>query len=298
MGPTSHLPELAPDVLPENTLASFEQAILEGAEGLEFDVAVSADGVVVVIHDDELNRNVAGADREGNDLGRVGDHDFVDLKNLDVGNGHYIPSLHEVLDMVSDYNFSRETPLIINIELKGDDCVERTYETIMEYVERGDLRKEDFVFNTFKWERLQQMRELDPEVKLVPNIKTSVLFGSDNVEMPGFFVAPELPCDEAGLAQIQWLHDEIGCHAFDCVVYDIRPELADLCARNGIGLYASPSSCREGITDISPYVQGFLTFGRDLPALYLKADDAAETVRLVDHLLAQDVALQAPQFTL
>ncbi|KAJ3503150.1 hypothetical protein NLJ89_g8560 [Agrocybe chaxingu] len=41
---------------PENTLASFEAAIRDGAEGIESDVHVSADNVVVMFHDPELGR--------------------------------------------------------------------------------------------------------------------------------------------------------------------------------------------------------------------------------------------------
>ncbi|KAF9478389.1 PLC-like phosphodiesterase [Pholiota conissans] len=41
---------------PENTLASFEAAMRDGAEGIESDVHVSADGVVVMFHDPVLDR--------------------------------------------------------------------------------------------------------------------------------------------------------------------------------------------------------------------------------------------------
>lgn len=50
-------------VAPENTLAAFSQAIRDGADGIEFDVHLSSDGIAVVIHDDTLNRTglVSGA---------------------------------------------------------------------------------------------------------------------------------------------------------------------------------------------------------------------------------------------
>jgi len=41
---------------PENTLASFEAAIRDGAEGIESDVHVSRDGVLVMFHDPSLER--------------------------------------------------------------------------------------------------------------------------------------------------------------------------------------------------------------------------------------------------
>ena len=36
---------------PENTFAAFQKAIEDGAEGIEFDVRLSKDGVPVVFHD-------------------------------------------------------------------------------------------------------------------------------------------------------------------------------------------------------------------------------------------------------
>ncbi len=50
----------------ENTRAAFEQALLDGADGIETDVHLSADGVVVCHHDDTLGRtsNGAGSVRE------------------------------------------------------------------------------------------------------------------------------------------------------------------------------------------------------------------------------------------
>lgn len=43
-------------VAPENSIAAFEAAIAAGADGIEFDVRLSRDGVPVIIHDDTLQR--------------------------------------------------------------------------------------------------------------------------------------------------------------------------------------------------------------------------------------------------
>ena len=44
---------------PENTLAAFSRAILDGADGIEFDVRLSRDGVPMVIHDSSLKRTAS-----------------------------------------------------------------------------------------------------------------------------------------------------------------------------------------------------------------------------------------------
>jgi len=44
---------------PENTLAAFRLAIAQGADGLECDLRMSADGVIVISHDDSLQRTHA-----------------------------------------------------------------------------------------------------------------------------------------------------------------------------------------------------------------------------------------------
>ena len=282
MGPTSQLKKIPDALFPENTLASFDHAIKNGADGIELDVSVTKDGQVVAIHDDELNRHIAGADRAGNDWGMVYDYNLSELENFDVGHGQRIPALRDVLDLICTYNpqyrMRNGDNLKINIELKGADCVEKTYATVMEYVNAGLLDKEDFIFNTFQWDRLAALRAIDPEILLVPNVRSATLFGEHNVEMPGFKVKNGAKHDPAGLQKLQELHDRIGCHAFDCVIYDVRDELLDLCAQNGIGLYASPSSYRANSSKVEKHLELLIDRASDLPAIYFKADDVTEIV--------------------
>ncbi len=65
-------------VAPENTLAAFERALLDGADGLEFDVRLARDGVPVVIHDATLRRT-AGVD------GSIATLSSTELAAIDVG---------------------------------------------------------------------------------------------------------------------------------------------------------------------------------------------------------------------
>ncbi len=63
---------------PENTLVSFDLALRQGADGVEFDVQLSSDGVPLVIHDARLDRTTSGS-------GRVSEHRASVLHRLDAG---------------------------------------------------------------------------------------------------------------------------------------------------------------------------------------------------------------------
>ena len=63
---------------PENTVAAFDHGIAHGAEGLEFDVHLSKDGIVVVHHDETLERTTNGR-------GRIADFTADELARIDAG---------------------------------------------------------------------------------------------------------------------------------------------------------------------------------------------------------------------
>jgi glycerophosphoryl diester phosphodiesterase len=79
--------------VPENTLAAFRRAMLEGAEVIEIDLRASKDGQVVVMHDPSVDRTTNGS-------GKVSEMYWVDLARLDAGGGERIPTFAEVLDLV------------------------------------------------------------------------------------------------------------------------------------------------------------------------------------------------------
>ena len=97
---------------PENTLPAFQLALQMGADGVELDVQRTADGQVVAIHDETINRT-------SNGFGRVVDQTLEHLRQCDFSNRFAgrrnvkIPTLREVLDLF------RGTSVTINIELKN-----------------------------------------------------------------------------------------------------------------------------------------------------------------------------------
>ena len=103
---------------PENTIESFAQAVSLGADAIEFDVHLSADGVVVVHHDATVERTTDGH-------GAIDRLTFDALRQFDAGanfttdggrtfpyrdKGHRIPSLDEVVEAFP------ATPLLIEIK--------------------------------------------------------------------------------------------------------------------------------------------------------------------------------------
>ena len=85
----------SPATSAENTLASFQEALHAGVDGLEFDIRASADGVLVVLHDRELDRTTSLS-------GNVDELPFSTIKTADAGNGQRIPTFEEVLELASD----------------------------------------------------------------------------------------------------------------------------------------------------------------------------------------------------
>jgi glycerophosphoryl diester phosphodiesterase len=85
---------------PENTLAAFRMAAEKGAPAIEFDVKLTRDGRVIVIHDQTVDRTSDGR----GDVRRLS---FTDLRALEAGawfseknRGEKIPTLDEVFEEV------------------------------------------------------------------------------------------------------------------------------------------------------------------------------------------------------
>jgi glycerophosphoryl diester phosphodiesterase len=97
---------------PENTFAAFNQAVALGARAIEFDVMLSAEGELVVFHDETLNRT-------SNGQGAVIDASTSYITSLDAGTwfaaqfqGETIPTLSDVLQWLLVHQIQA------NVELK------------------------------------------------------------------------------------------------------------------------------------------------------------------------------------
>lgn len=107
-------------IAPENTIVGFQEGFWAGADVLEFDVHLTADGHLVVIHDDEVDRTTDGT-------GLVRETTLQEIKQFDAGyeftddggetypyrgHGITVPTLEEV------YQAFPEAP--VNVEIKED----------------------------------------------------------------------------------------------------------------------------------------------------------------------------------
>ncbi len=142
---------------PENTLAAFALAIEQGADAIELDAKLSADGHAVVIHDLTVDRTTGMQ-------GSVREMTLAKLRALDAGSffspkfhGEKIPLLEEVFE-----SFGRRT--FINVELSNHETPDdNLVETVCMLVKKFNLQKR-ILFSSFHPRSLAKARGLLPEV--------------------------------------------------------------------------------------------------------------------------------------
>ncbi len=177
----------ARSLAPENTLAAARKAYEAGADMWELDVAVTADGQLVVLHDDTLERtsNVKQVYPERRPWA-VNDFTLDELHGLDFGSwfnqtdpfkqiqagavseqdrqsyvGEKIPTLEEAL------TFTRDNHWRVNVEIKdatgtpGDAFVVQKTIDLIHTLGMTD----SVIISSFNHAYLAQTRALDPEIK-------------------------------------------------------------------------------------------------------------------------------------
>ena len=75
---------------PENTMAAFQNAIVLGVDWLEFDVQRTQDNLLVVFHDETVDRTTNGS-------GPVSEMTLEQIQALDAGNGEKVPTFEQVI---------------------------------------------------------------------------------------------------------------------------------------------------------------------------------------------------------
>ena len=145
---------------PQNTLAAFLMAAEMGADGVELDVHLSADGEAVVIHDDTVDATTDGH-------GRVSRMTMSEIASLDAGSwfdprfaGQRIPTLAQVFELLGPR-------LLINVEIKvelGHHPFAHEAE-VVRLIEDHHL-VDRVVVSSFTPSALRRVRKLNPHIPL------------------------------------------------------------------------------------------------------------------------------------
>jgi glycerophosphoryl diester phosphodiesterase len=144
---------------PENTLAAFELAVQQGMPAIELDAKLTADGQVVVIHDQSVDRTTDGT-------GLVRNMPLSELRTLDAGShfdisfqGEGIPTLSDVFEAVGQR-------ILINIELTNYASIfDSLSEKVVHLVRHHNLVGR-VMFSSFNPFALTRARRLEPEIPL------------------------------------------------------------------------------------------------------------------------------------
>ena len=143
---------------PENTLASFYKAIELGAQGIETDLQKTKDGVIVLFHDNVL-------DKKSDKKGAVVDYTWAELREADVGSwfspeykGERLISFEQFLI------FFGRRDLLFDFELKSV-FIESEIREIIRLVDEYDARKKTTI-TSFVFGNLKTTRDVDRNIRI------------------------------------------------------------------------------------------------------------------------------------
>ncbi|WP_433834871.1 glycerophosphodiester phosphodiesterase [Flavobacterium anhuiense] len=154
---------------PENTLQAFQKALDLNSDGIELDVHLSADGHIIVIHDETIDRTTNGK-------GLVNSFSLSELKSFLINEKYQIPTLNEVFDLI-------DKKCLINIELKGLGTAPKVVRLIEEYTSEKKWNYNNFIISSFEWNMLNETLSLNPNIPIgvltEENIDTALAFAEN-----------------------------------------------------------------------------------------------------------------------
>lgn len=144
---------------PENTMLAFTKAEEMGCDGIETDVQMTRDGVLVLIHDERIDRTTNGS-------GLVKDYSYAELCRLDAGSwfgarfaGAKIPTAGELLLL------ARDTGISIDFEIKnGIIQYEGIEEKLIELIYCYGWQ-EHVILSSFNHYSMVHCKEIAPDLK-------------------------------------------------------------------------------------------------------------------------------------
>ncbi len=163
---------------PENTIAAFKEAIRFGVHMIEFDVQMSGDSVLVIMHDKTVDRTTNGQ-------GKVSDLTLSELKHLDAGswknsiyNNEKIPSLQETLEIMP-------TNIWLNIHIKDNREIGQA---IAELIIKNNRLHQSVV--ACKPETAKAIHDVDDRIKIcnMERSDNSTLYVTETISMNFDFI--------------------------------------------------------------------------------------------------------------
>lgn len=149
-------------IAPENTIAAFRAAAQAGAKWVELDVALSADGTLVVIHDDSVDRTSSGS-------GSLGALTHAEIAELDAGSwfdprfaNEPIPTLAQTITALGELGLSANVEIKQHAHHKSLDQLVRAVQT--EIAKRDPATR--IMISSFDAACLKAMHALEPELEM------------------------------------------------------------------------------------------------------------------------------------
>lgn len=162
----------AVDQFNENTIEAYGQSIKDGANWVEIDIRMTSDGVLVPMHDVDIDRTTTGT-------GRIDDMTWNQLSKFKtVKNKHKapIPNLEEVFRKFGQkMHYYIETKLV-----DGELLVENKLVSLLKKYDLLD--NERIIVVSFERESLEKLKEIEPSIPLVLLYKNGEFSLKDAVE--------------------------------------------------------------------------------------------------------------------
>ena len=143
---------------PQNTISAFVAAIEDEADYAELDVQETRDGVVVVLHDANLN-HVGGVDKN------IWELNYSELQEIDVGSsfspefaGERVPTLEETIDVTKG-------KVKLNIEIKTNGHEKNLVENTVRIIEEKEI-EDECVITSLDYNALKEVRTLNHDLRL------------------------------------------------------------------------------------------------------------------------------------
>jgi len=252
-GGTSHLSgadalgDVPLEMLPENTLQALHKGMFDYArnqdkrDGNEFDVYITLDGIPVICHDDDLNRNVAGANRKGKELGSISQLNLGEVFCHNVGQGKIIPPVETALISLGTFNTQRQAiglrNIIFNIELKGVGTARAVYPVVQRTISSfGRIAHDDIIYCSSSVDELKELRLLAPHAQIAFAVNTEQFFGAENVT-DDFMVSMNRGYKDNFFPWLDSICRDIDFKAIDCTFWDINDDLVDYAKKNSIDIH-------------------------------------------------------------